>query len=967
MDYGVDLFSMLLARGGNAGGGGGSVTIDTQVSPTSRNPVENRAIYSFVNSSIATNTAYFKGTYKNISALDAIPEVTNNDYAFIIVVESAILTTTQPEDWSTNYTDYYTYSEGVYYPVTGNTAPTWEANTYYIADGVRYDRYKYNSITQTWLFEYSLNNSSFTDAEWSTIQSGLTASDKTQIYTNQSNITNLSNSLKPVATSGSYNDLTDKPTIPAAANNATLTIKRNNSSVGTFTANASADVDVNISVPTQATDINALPNTTKYAGSSSVAGAATSANKLNTDAGSTTQPVYFSNGIPVATTYALNKTVPSDAVFTDTTYTSKAAASGGTDVSLVTTGEKYVWDAKQTALSATQLTAVNSGIDSTKVTQISENEAALVDIIDSGVKNYILNTATDDTVATVDFTVNTNGSVLVNGTATTAAWFKITDNLTLEPGTYKISGGEVVSGTVNVRVVYSPTMTASDIIADSNGNNTTFTLTATTTANVYIRMSTGRTASNVTVYPMICTKSAWDISGAYALYAPSNRQLDRAVNGLSNTTVKNLLQSTAKATDVRTNITFTRNADDTVTITSTSANTNNTDYYINSALFLKAGKYRLTGCPSGGNNTSTFKLQISGIGYDLGDGFDFTLATDQTISVYIRIWGGYAPNNITFNPMIKVAEITDTSYMPPAPSNRELYEVNVTQDESIGILANTGAKNLLNFTALGSTTTYGKTYTSKGVTFTLNDDNSISLSGTNDNTDQSHCRLILNNALSYITDFCDGKHILSGISSPGGTGKWTMSAYVSGGYNQIDSGSGVLLTTPSSGVTNIFIDIAVAKGVNTNGGIIRPMIRHIDFDESYVPYAPTNRELYTGEIITSTGYGANVDSTKAVECDYSFTMDADIVTLQFRLVLNVEVSVTNTFAMLMVPKGYRPPVKTVWGTGYANNKTVCMWCNTAGEIRMRVDEAIPANSTIAGTIVYSRNSSTWKTLPTASS
>ena len=37
--------------------------------------------------------------------------------------------------------------------------------------------------------------------------------------------------------------------------------------------------------------------------------------------GSTTQPVYFSNGVPVACTYSLNKTVPSDAKFTDTVYT----------------------------------------------------------------------------------------------------------------------------------------------------------------------------------------------------------------------------------------------------------------------------------------------------------------------------------------------------------------------------------------------------------------------------------------------------------------------------------------------------------------------------------------------------------------------------------------------------------------------------------------------------------------------
>ena len=48
------------------------------------------------------------------------------------------------------------------------------------------------------------------------------------------------------------------------------------------------------------------------------AGTADVAKKLSTTAGSATQPVYFKDGVPVATTYTLNKTVPSDAKFTDT-------------------------------------------------------------------------------------------------------------------------------------------------------------------------------------------------------------------------------------------------------------------------------------------------------------------------------------------------------------------------------------------------------------------------------------------------------------------------------------------------------------------------------------------------------------------------------------------------------------------------------------------------------------------------
>ena len=60
--------------------------------------------------------------------------------------------------------------------------------------------------------------------------------------------------LATVATSGSYNDLTNKPTIPTV-NNATLTIQKNSTNVATFTANASSNVTANISVPTATSDL----------------------------------------------------------------------------------------------------------------------------------------------------------------------------------------------------------------------------------------------------------------------------------------------------------------------------------------------------------------------------------------------------------------------------------------------------------------------------------------------------------------------------------------------------------------------------------------------------------------------------------------------------------------------------------------------------------------------------------------
>lgn len=59
-------------------------------------------------------------------------------------------------------------------------------------------------------------------------------------------------------------------------------------------------------------------HTHNYAGSASAGGSATSAVKLDSSAGSTTQPVYFNSGKPVARTHSLEKSVPANAVFTDT-------------------------------------------------------------------------------------------------------------------------------------------------------------------------------------------------------------------------------------------------------------------------------------------------------------------------------------------------------------------------------------------------------------------------------------------------------------------------------------------------------------------------------------------------------------------------------------------------------------------------------------------------------------------------
>lgn len=120
---------------------------DDALNPVSEQPVQNKVLtalfqndvsetnqlttVNFVNSTVGTNTAVFRGTYESVEALQAYAgEKTNNDYAYVIT-----------------------------YTASGNVES--------------YKRYKYNGTA--WIYEYTLNNSSFTSEQWTAINSGVTA------------------------------------------------------------------------------------------------------------------------------------------------------------------------------------------------------------------------------------------------------------------------------------------------------------------------------------------------------------------------------------------------------------------------------------------------------------------------------------------------------------------------------------------------------------------------------------------------------------------------------------------------------------------------------------------------------------------------------------------------------------------------------------------------------------------------
>ena len=121
------------------------------------------------------------------------------------------------------------------------------------------------------------------------------------------------NSLAAVAESGSYNDLVNTPDTTSSVtedSNALLT------SGGAFT-----NLVTVVEAGTTANKIDVTKAGIKSTITINNVANATTATKLgSTTVGGTTTPIYLSNGTPTALAYTIAKSVPSDAVFTDTTY-----------------------------------------------------------------------------------------------------------------------------------------------------------------------------------------------------------------------------------------------------------------------------------------------------------------------------------------------------------------------------------------------------------------------------------------------------------------------------------------------------------------------------------------------------------------------------------------------------------------------------------------------------------------------
>lgn len=564
-----------------------TLTFDSIPTDGSTNPVRSDGIYDFVNSSVATNTANFVGTFNSVAELEAYSgTVTNNDYAFVISTDSA-----------------------------GNTV---------------YNRYKYNG--SEWVFEYTLNNSSFTAAQWATIQSGLTASDKTKLDGIEvgANKTVVDENLSQTSTNPVQNkivnaalatkqdtisDLSEIRSGAAAGSTAVqpadmstaLAVKQDKLTFDSTPSESSTNPVTSGGVWTdqqrQETEIGAVANagaknlldyTFSINGDTSARTSNGVTFTINTDGSISTSGT--ASALITSAWIQMNYVVPSDPVIlsgcpaggANNTYRidildgsqtgSVVAADYGNGVviksSMFTNGiglirigiangqnvDGLVFKPMIRPASITDNTFVPYAKTNRELTVAEdEDRAALVAQVDGGAKNFLdtsvstlkkYNTASSAvwngssyTQNGITYSVNSDGTISVSGTATSTSFLVLANrtylNTKITRGRYSISGcptGGGSSGATYRIFCLNPNANISNGYTDTgNGYIGEFYYDDSKDCNISIGIGKGCVITDPVVFkPMLCTAVDYAISPAFVPYRPSWQEMWDMIQALQN-------------------------------------------------------------------------------------------------------------------------------------------------------------------------------------------------------------------------------------------------------------------------------------------------------------------------------------------------------------------------------------------------------------------------------------------------
>ncbi|MDE5772746.1 MAG: hypothetical protein K2I06_14190 [Ruminococcus sp.] len=133
---------------------------------------------------------------------------------------------------------------------------------------------------------------------------------------------------------------------------------------------------------------------------------------------------------------------------------------------------------------------------------------------------------------------------------------------------------------------------------------------------------------------------------------------------------KNLLPNKS-GTTTSSGVTFTVNSDGSVVANGTS--TGSANVILNLGLYIESGEFILSGCPkNGGSDKYELEIQTDTVlARDYGDSVVVNLQSEIEYKVKIIIRNGITANNLKFYPMIRPADVTDSTYEPYKPSVEE--------------------------------------------------------------------------------------------------------------------------------------------------------------------------------------------------------------------------------------------------------------------------------------------------------
>lgn len=245
----------------------------------------------------------------------------------------------------------------------------------------------------------------------------------------------------------------------------------------------------------------------------------------------------------------------------------------------------------------------------------------------------------------ITFTLNDDGTITVNGTATENAFYA--KDISLPAGTYRISGCPENGGQDKY---------ALQVLSYVNdfGEGDNFTLEQESTIKIRVMVWSGITVNNLIYKLMIVAgtevKEFAPYGGMPSLgYSSEVQAVGDSGSVEIKKTNKNWLPYDLFPTTTINGVTFTNNPDGTIKANGTAT----ANAFYRQDVTLQAGDYLLTGSPADAEN-SKYGIQAMGYGIgDFGEGQSFSLSKETAVPIRLMVWQGVTVNNIIFKPMIE--------------------------------------------------------------------------------------------------------------------------------------------------------------------------------------------------------------------------------------------------------------------------------------------------------------------------